>query len=325
MNAKKSSTLGLGILIVASLAGCSAGGESKTENSVFSPKQDTQAPLAATGKSIEMAIGATYKHLALPAEARYSFTRVTESPSARKSQLGAIKTLSGARNLREDLDSGLVSFDRGLGPSTANTVGLPDDSAADAKARTHLSRLGLLPEDDSQLFVEHIGGINNATYDANTGKTVIYKNFVTVNYGRKIGNLPVKGNSRIVVRLGKDGDVAQVIKRWTKVMARQAIPSTDIKSTDETVADMRKLVNVHYAAHSAGIKRLNVSAVQYVMYDDGKTIEPALAATGTIESSGHASPEEWIIPVSRHAKAHYRISDTIPNEPGPQQPVAPQP
>lgn len=321
MKARNCLGLSLGILAIVSLVGCSA--REEPENGPISRNPDK---LVATGRAIEVAVGADYAHLSLPAEAHYSYTRLVEPLSARASQLRALKNISGAENLQVDLDSGFVSFDKGsLTPGAADTERLPAESAADARARDHLSRLGLLPDDAEQLVLDHIGGINNATYDPDKGQTVIHKHLVTVTYGRKIGSLPVKGNSRIVVRLGKDGELAHVVKKWTKVAPAQAIPSSDIKPADEAVADMKTHLNSRYARYSAAIKRMNIAKLEYVMYDDGNTIEPALFARGTIQSAGGAISEQWIVPLSRKAKAHYLITEKMPDATGPKDPGEQQP
>jgi hypothetical protein len=291
-------TIGLALLSMMVMVGCI---------------EDTQDILEDSDVPIKIYIKAETDNLLSSGSTYYTYTRVSEEAGLKSKVSKNIKTNFPYADISKmDLENGSISFtkEKVYFDPMVNTPKLPGNEIADSLSRKQLSQLGILPESEDEIVVEHIGSVNTTTYNKKTGRITTNKNLVTVYYGRKIDGLPVKGNSRMVTYLGKNGDLVGVIKKWTKIQSGTKIASSEIKSIKSVVSDMKNLVQNRFTSDIDRINVVNVNKVQIVMYDDGNVIEPALYSELEIaNANGNTDKDHWITPILNTPKAKYSIYD----------------
>ncbi len=150
------------------------------------------------------------------------------------------------------------------------TSGLPSKDQAVDVAKRHLTEMGLMPADQKQLVVRHVGGVNQA--DLVDGKSVERAKLVTVHFGRQIDGIDVSGpGSKITVELGANGELVGLTRRWSEV--------TEEKKNDSDLhsqAEVNNLVKAKLQRDGAHAKSIDSSGPDFGYFDDGKgNIEPA--------------------------------------------------
>lgn len=207
-----------------------------------------------------------------------------------------------------------VSFNRGMAPykGDGDTKALPGAEKAPQLALKHLEALGIIPS-PKELVLAHVGGLNAGIHNED-GTTNLYRKLVVVRYDRKLGGLPVFGNSRIVVRLGEEGALVGLVKRWLAVEEKR-VSQAELLADDAITESVKKiLITEGQAASSIVVKKTDL-----VLYDHGGgVIEPAIhvvanmhyqvkVANGKIvgETRRMDVPYNTFVPVLKNPKGVY--------------------
>lgn len=189
---------------------------------------------------------------------------------------------------------------------TAKSNLLPDKEQSVVIAKDYLSKLEILPQETEQIYITNVNKVRMASYNSKTKDSQIYDMMQVVHFGRKLNGIPVYGASRIVVRLGDNGELVGVIKNWPKLIPVEIKNKAEIheKSTWKDIA--AKHLKDLYAA--SDFPTVNIEKAEVVMYDDGEgCIEPALFAKGKqIGKLGAAAEGDWVIPIMANPKAKYK-------------------
>ena len=151
-----------------------------------------------------------------------------------------------------------------------DTPNLVFKEKAAVMALKYLEKLGLNPKKE-ELDSVNIGGLNMAVLEKD-GTTNDYKKLVTVRYGRILNNIPVMGESRIIVQLGKEGSLAGLTFYWGDIAEKKKI------KTDELLTDkqIRAQLESRLREAAGDAKRIIVEKAALVLYDDGRgLVEPA--------------------------------------------------
>jgi len=197
-----------------------------------------------------------------------------------------------------DLNLGHLFINKGMAPydEEESTPGLPDSNdAAIEKFYGHLDEFNLKPHDNEIGGVD-VGSLNMAIIRED-GSTDEYEKFVTVYIARMLNGMPVLGASRIIGRLGKDGELHSLVYNWTPVTSEKIDGAKDVRMDN----DVNALVEEGLMTKGANAKSINVFMKEVVLYDDGMgTIEPVVYVVGdgkfeTVDSEG--VPAEVTIPV----------------------------
>jgi hypothetical protein len=162
-------------------------------------------------------------------------------------------------------------FNKGLAAYSAekDTPGLPSKEEALQLAQRYLESLQLaLPSEEAA--VVHVGGLNMAVHRED-GSTADYRKLVTVRFGRKLGGLPVVGDSRAIVQLGERGELAGLTWDWLPAKGRQ-IAAAELRGEEQIRAEIERRLR----AESGSPLRIVVQSQELVLYDDGRTLEPAI-------------------------------------------------
>lgn len=195
-----------------------------------------------------------------------------------------------------------------------NTVGLPSEYAAPDVAMKHLESLDLLPANQKEMTLAHVGGIGIAVYDQSTGQvTGDYDKVKTVIYGRTLNGLRVMGASRLVVNLGENGELVGIIKNWPEISKQVLYSPKELVAQGKWDATVESFLGNRYA--QTNINKIQVKESELVMFDDGEgVIEPALFLKGkTFSEEGKEFEGDWIVPVLQMPKANYRmVSPELP-------------
>lgn len=208
-----------------------------------------------------------------------------------------------------DQQNGSFLLNYGLKKYSADesTRNLPSAQEAPVLARKYLAETGSLPENERELVVAHVGGLDMAVSKEgkNTGS---YKKLVTVQYSRILNGLPVQGQgSRIVIHLGEDGALAGMIRNWPAVKAAK-IQKNELKTDELIRSDIRKQLR-ELAGEAI---ETSVPKSSLVLFDDGRgIIEPALYVVVQARYKGPANerfidrPVDFYVPVLKKPKAYY--------------------
>jgi hypothetical protein len=184
---------------------------------------------------------------------------------------------------------------------------LPDAARSVELAGDYLARLGLQPSDPSEMRVTKVKVIRASTCGQAECKPEVSDKMRVVFFGRKLNGLPVHGASRMVVRIGNDGELVSVIKNWpsvTPVAVESAGVLPKAQWKDAAVRTVKRL--------QAGTAYPNatIESTEVVMYDDGRgCIEPALRVKGKkLDGRGKDAPAAWMVPLMTAPKARYAES-----------------
>jgi hypothetical protein len=181
----------------------------------------------------------------------------------------------------------------------------PSSAQAIAIAKDYLAKLELLPADASEMQVGKVHAVGMAKYARTECVTQAAKGLTVVFFARRLHGLPVHGASRMVARIGNDGELVGLIRNWPKVTPVALDSASKIlgKSQwkDATLGAVKRLENgsIH--------PTVSIESLEVVMYDDGRgCIEPALRAKGKrFDRHGRASAGTWTIPIMTEPKARY--------------------
>ena len=221
-----------------------------------------------------------------------------------------------------DTRSGNFLYNGGLAEYKKNgsTPNLLKEEKAKSTALQHLEKLDLLP-DIEELELVNIGGLNMAILNEDS-TTEIYQKLVTVRYNRKLSDIPVMGDSRIIVHMGRNGELAGIIYYWGDILEKRIIELDDVLLDKE----IRKELEGRLKAAAMDAKRIIVEKVDYVLYDDGKgQIEPAFYVQAKLfyeisdaesgEVMKYDAPYDYYVPVLKKPLAFYPYMETAKIKP----------
>ncbi len=222
-----------------------------------------------------------------------------------------------------DKRSGNFLFNGGLAEykNDDNTPNLITGEKAEVLALNHLKKLDLLPNKE-ELVLENIGGLDMAVLKEDS-TTEVFKKLVTVRYNRKLFDVPVMGNSRIIVNMGSNGKLAGLIYYWGEVVEKRKI-EPDALFKDK---DIKKELERRLRVAAADAKRILVQKVDFILYDDGKGyIEPTFYVLAKLyyevlnnekgeEIQKYDVPYDYYIPVLKRPLAFYPFMEIVKVEP----------
>jgi hypothetical protein len=212
-----------------------------------------------------------------------------------------------------DKGSGNFLYNGGLAEyrKEVNTPDLVAEEKAATIALQHLEKLSLFPS-KKELNLVRIGGLGMGVFKQD-GTTEKYDKLITVRYDRKLGDIPVMGESRIIVHMGERGKLAGIIYYWGDIVDRKKIDSGELLDDSE----IKKVLESRLIRASEGAKRMIVRKANLVLYDDGKgRIEPAFhiqarlfyekaAGKGEEEIQKYDIPYDYYVPVLKKPLAYY--------------------
>lgn len=218
-------------------------------------------------------------------------------------------------HFRVDKTTGDFTLSKGLRSylNENSTTGLPDKQRAVTLATEHLAKLGLLPNNQKEMVVRHVGGMKQADVSRD-GKMVERDKLVTVHFGRQINGIDVGGpGSKIVVELGRDGELVSVYRRWVEVApSTRETPGAQALHSNEEVVQMIK-AKLQQAGDKA--RSIDSSAPEFGYFDDGKgNIEPAYFFTAELtyeledqrgQVRRHAERHNGAVPALRSSRADF--------------------
>lgn len=219
-----------------------------------------------------------------------------EAPTARRGSVFYRNDADPSTALTMNLERGDFLFNKGLRSyeGEADTPDLPArQEEAERLAAEHLRALDLeLPSGESTLA--HFGGVNMAIHRRD-GTTSRYRKLITIRYDRRLGGLPVIGDSRAVVQLGARGELAALVWDWRPVSASTARGSEILRASQLRPAIEKRVSDV-----SADAEKVVVDRQDLVLYDDGAVIEPAIRVvaqrTYRVQFAKDREPREIVVP-----------------------------
>lgn len=263
----------------------------------------------------------------------YRAARESDSVALKEDKSNSLMHVSKADpggHFRIDKTTGDFSFSKGFKDfiNDRSTANLPSKEKAPDVAKKLLADLGLLPDNQDELVVRHVGGLNQV--DVKDGKpSEELKKLVTVHFGRQIDGIDVGGpGSKIVVDLGANGELVGVHRRWVEV-TKESKTDADVKGQAEVVSEVRAKIR----NQASKAKKADVSAPDFGYFDDGKgNIEPAyffdaeLTYDGTDAEGKPATITEkyhGVVPALKGSKADFDQLEKAGKPPG-RPPAAPE-
>jgi hypothetical protein len=163
---------------------------------------------------------------------------IGETPTAVKADDDNTVRYVSARDVNttfeQNLATGDLRFQRNFSAYLGDFVpSLPSSDEAVKLAQTYLAAYALQPGNERELTVAHVGGLRASSMIGDKPGPVIDK-LVTVNFARKINEVPVIGpGSKVVVNIGNKGEVVGVIRHWRELAGSKRIAATETYSADE--------------------------------------------------------------------------------------------
>ncbi len=224
--------------------------------------------------------------------------------------------------------TGDFSFNKGMKGyyNDQATPNLPGKEKAIELAKKHLTELGLMPANQEEVVLRHVGGLRQVDISED-GKVAERDKLVTVHFGRQIDGIDVGGpGSKIVVELGADGELVSLTKRWIEVAEEQKNERDFGPPADITQKLKDKLRN-----EGAKAKKIDVDVPDFGYFDDGEgNIEPAYffnaELTYDLEDEGgqkrqHKEKYHGVVPALKSSKAKFDQLEKAKGPPGRSQPV----
>jgi hypothetical protein len=194
-----------------------------------------------------------------------------------------------------DAKSGALSFSQGIAEQLKGGNNLPSTEQAASVASQFLKANKMMAGDESQMEVQHVGGIKRVTQQ---GETDILK---TVTYTRKIGGVPVSGSgSKIVVELGNNGKTLSVQRNWREINTAGAKSfgqaDVSVKTQQQAEKELATIIRDIF-----GNTQYTVLSVQKMYFDnEGKYIQPVFLfeANVTVQNAGKTAVVPFAQPIS---------------------------
>ncbi|MDX2417755.1 MAG: hypothetical protein QNK19_09885 [Xanthomonadales bacterium] len=221
-----------------------------------------------------------------------------------------------------DTRSGSFLFNGGFARyrEDEETPGLPEEGRILKIALESLDELGLLPDEAEFASIKE-GGVSLGVLEKD-GSTSIYRKLVTLRITRQIDGLRVMGDSRIVVHLGADSQLAGLVYQWPEIGEGKELAPSELRA----IVDLQTAAESRLRAASLGADRVDITQVELVGYDDGRgIIEPAfhveaqLYYTDRVGREGkeyaYDVPFDFYVPIAKTPLAYYPSMERAPIAP----------
>jgi hypothetical protein len=202
------------------------------------------------------------------------------------------------------LSTGKVVFNKGMKgyEKEEKTPDLPKSEEAPGICEAHLRNIDILPAVSQMVVLTYVRVVMSAYHSGGIVPTPVYDKLAVVRYGRHLAGLEVVGASRIVMRLGKGGELVFLTKDWTDVDEKGVLRGDLLDTEGVRKQIMEQLANIYSEAQT-----ITVNKAKLAMFDDGKgIIEPAVVVFGVVDD-GISKPYniDWIMPLLKEPKAKY--------------------
>ncbi|UZJ40400.1 hypothetical protein OO006_08470 [Prosthecochloris sp. SCSIO W1101] len=185
---------------------------------------------------------------------------------------------------------------------TGKTSRLFSDEEAVKLSRDYLEKTGLMPANEKELRIDHVGGIMQMLSNAESPE----KKAVVVYFYRELDGLRVRNfGSSITVTLAENEVPAGVQYRWREVASRNKVGKRGFLDAEEVKKLVRDDINRVYAKDA----EVTVDNIELVLYDNGGAyIQPAYLYEGTSRSSAEGVAD---MPVAGYVAALSEIYEPI--------------
>lgn len=190
-------------------------------------------------------------------------------------------------------------------------------------AFNHLTELGLQPK-KNELEEPGISSINLAVHRED-GTTNDYEKLMVVSFSRKLDGIPLKGRSRIILRMGENGQLQSLIHYWAD-FEREKLPISKNQLESDDVIEQK--INKHLLKQAEKAQLVSVENADLVLYeDDNCRVEPAVFVQGVnsfeVDSVGVKkelkSNLDFYIPVLKSTSIVWPEDNTLPIPSNPEQ------
>lgn len=163
---------------------------------------------------------------------------------------------------------------------TGKTGRLRTDEEAVKLSHAYLRKTGLMPRNEGELKVGHVGGIMQMLSNARAPE----KKAQVVYFYRELDGLKVRNfGSSITVTLAESDIPAGVQYHWREVASREKVASRSFLSADRINSLIREDVNRVFAKDAKVI----IDKIELVLYDNGGNyIQPAYCYQGISKGGG---------------------------------------
>jgi hypothetical protein len=204
---------------------------------------------------------------------------IGETPTAVKADDDNTVRYVSARDVNttfeQNLATGDLRFQRNFSAYLGDFVpSLPSSDEAVKLAQTYLAANALQPGNERELTVAHVGGLRASSMIGDKPGPVIDK-LVTVNFARKINEVPVIGpGSKVVVNIGNKGEVIGVIRHWRELAGSKRIAATETYSADEA----KRLALAQMSKEFGSTSEFEILQTKIAYYDNNGTyLQPVYA------------------------------------------------
>ncbi len=150
---------------------------------------------------------------------------------------------------------------------------IPDQKQAQSIAEQFLKTNNLMPANSKEVHLVHSGGVQGVAVNSQSVKDLLR----TFTYARVLDNLPVTGpGSRIVVKVGDNGEVVAATYRWHVLAAEKTtLKLSEIKSEKEASEEALKIVAEQFGSSASA----TLNRIQLAYFDQGLSyIQPVYSA-----------------------------------------------
>ena len=231
----------------------------------------------------------------------------SDAKAKRVEQRLRVESDSDPTELYEQDEKGNLLFNKSLKKyADAFRPSLLDDKQSEAAARKFLADNNLLPADQAEMKLAHIGGLRATKAET---KEVIDK-LKTVTFSRQLDGLPVVGpGSKMVVHLGDKGEVTGGIRRWREVekSSKRNLDTRELKSESEAKQEVIARIQQRWGKNA----KSQLSDGQIAYYDNNEGyVQPVYLFPATItldvsreRNNSKTAVEDYlgIIPLMRNA------------------------
>lgn len=162
---------------------------------------------------------------------------------------------------------------------TGKTGRLPSDRMAIELSRAYLNKVGLMPRNEEELVIDHVGGIMQMLANARGGpQGKPEKKAVVVYFSRKLDGLKVRNfGSSITITLTESRLPAGVQYHWREVASKEKVDRERFLNVDKIKELIKEDVDRVFAVNT----KVFVEKIELVLYDNGgRFIQPAYCYEG---------------------------------------------
>lgn len=162
---------------------------------------------------------------------------------------------------------------------TGKTGRLPSDKTAIELSRAYLTKVGLMPRNEKELVIDHVGGIMQMLANARVGpQGVPEKKAVVVYFSRELDGLKVRNfGSSITITLTESKLPTGVQYHWREVASKEKADPERFLDIDKIKELIKEDVDRVFAENA----QVSIEKIGLVLYDNGgKFIQPAYCYEG---------------------------------------------